>query len=145
MSGSLRNLLQDNYAYLVEELMVPIYLDLFYSKGILTSDEKEELACMTKRREQTRTFVDSLMRKGEEKIGRFLEIVKKAEDKQPHIYSKLLVHASATSTSENGDHPGNRGCDRSLKDTSGSGIASIGIHLNAEISPLQMNAVSYVA
>jgi hypothetical protein len=83
------------------------------------------------------------MRKGEVKIGRFLEIIKHAEDKQPHIYSQL--HASACLTSGSGFHTGIGGSSDSSKGSSKPGVTSTNVHLDAEISPLQMNAVAMKA
>jgi hypothetical protein len=87
---SLRNLIRENYVYLLGALDASLYIDLLYQERVLSEDEKGRLSNIRGRKEQAQAFVDNLSLKPEGSILKFFEIVRTATDKQPHIYEKLF-------------------------------------------------------
>lgn len=136
----LKALLVRNYDYLVDELMVPLYVDTLFSHGIVSSLEKDELADIRSRHKQAKTFIDSLLRKGEAEIDDFLKIVKNAPDKQPHIYDELMpsghvgIGGNAVAANGGGLHP--QGVV--------SGSSSGSVDLDAEVTPIQIIQVGFL-
>ena len=59
---------------------------------MLSLEDTERLRCEQNRYEQTRNFLDILLRKSEETIKMFFEMVRTGTDAQLHIYQKLFQH-----------------------------------------------------
>ncbi|XP_062512447.1 uncharacterized protein LOC134188266 [Corticium candelabrum] len=87
---SLRRRLKHHYEYLVNELMIPNYLGLFFSADVISMREMETLREMRVRHEQTTRFIDDLLRKSDDQIAKFLEIVQTKSDAQSHIYETVM-------------------------------------------------------
>lgn len=99
MSGGdrpLRDRIHDHYDYLVGELRVSNYLDALYRTRVISDEDKEQLRHECNRREQARNFLDALMRKPEDSIASFFEIVKQKADEQPQIYDKIFLKDTYT-------------------------------------------------
>ena len=87
---SLRRRLKHHYEYLVNELMISNYLGLLFSADVISMREMETLREMRVRHEQTTRFIDDLLRKSDDQIAKFLEIVQTKSDAQPHIYETVM-------------------------------------------------------
>ena len=85
-----RRLVRKNYEFLINELRVSNYLDALYEEELLTSQDNASLRSEQNECKQAREFVNILLKKPEETIEKFFEIVKMRKDAQPHIYRKLF-------------------------------------------------------
>jgi hypothetical protein len=82
--------LRDEYDYLISDLTVPSYLDALFAKRVISDLEKEHLRNERNRHEQARYLIDGLMRKSDDAIRAFVDIIgEKAE--QPQIHKALLT------------------------------------------------------
>jgi tetratricopeptide (TPR) repeat protein len=97
MEQQLRDLLRQNYDYLVDELVPPYFMNTLYAEKILCEQDMEELNDVKlkgMRRKQATRFLDIMMKKSEESIYTFLEVLRSQKGKQPHIYEKLYPRKS---------------------------------------------------
>ena len=89
----LRSRLKDHYHDLVSELMPQYYIDFLFAKRVFSLPDKQELERMQLNETQiaqSKHFVDILMKKPESAVETFLQYLKTASDKQPHIYFDIL-------------------------------------------------------
>ena len=97
----MRDRLRKHYAYLKEQLIASNYLDDLYGQEVLSGQEKERLEAVGDRRQQQAgDFLDILIRKPEEKIQKFFDIVKTTTDKQPHIFDEVFPEHQTTQEQE---------------------------------------------
>ena len=96
----LRDRLRRNYTYLIDELTVSNYVNDLYQAAVLSVREKDELLSTTDRHKQAQIFVDTMMRKSEPAIQKFLDILQTRMDKQPHIYEVLFPEEKMTGKPE---------------------------------------------
>jgi hypothetical protein len=97
MEQQLRDLLRQNYDYLVDELVPPYFMNTLYAEKILCEQDMEELNDVKlkgMRRKQATRFLDIMMKKPEESIYTFVEVLGSQKGKQPHIYEKLYPRKS---------------------------------------------------
>lgn len=82
-----KDILRKNYEYLVGELNVSLYLDAFFSEKVISFGEKENLWMEQTKHDRARKLLDLLL---EDTTRKFFKILKTRQDKQPHIYGKLV-------------------------------------------------------
>lgn len=118
--------------------MVTPYLDELFAKSVLSAVEAARLRSTRNRYEQASRFLETLMLKGEEKIGMFLEMVKNGVDKQPHIYDILLAGDgnSRAGISRGGQSPG---------DSQACASSGGNLQLVKQTTPELSNQASYTA
>ena len=89
-STELSLIIRKNYVYLIDTLVVTLYINVLYEREVLSIEEKDRLSKILDRREQAQCFVDMLMLKPKESIQKFFDIVKDEKDKQPQIYERVF-------------------------------------------------------
>eukprot|EP00118_Oscarella_pearsei_P004346 m.18427 g.18427 ORF g.18427 m.18427 type:complete len:268 (+) comp27656_c0_seq1:216-1019(+) len=100
-ASALSDVLRRNLAFLQSELNPSLYIDSLFASYVLCEEEQEELVDLkNKRRQQASRFIAIMMKKSEDKIRKFLNILGEEKDKQPHIYEKLNPPPQKT-TSQN--------------------------------------------
>ncbi|XP_062507850.1 uncharacterized protein LOC134184229 isoform X2 [Corticium candelabrum] len=91
----LRDLLKLHYEFLTKELDVRCHIAALFQRNVISRNEKETLTSKQVIHEQATYLIDALLRRDEEKIATFLEIMKTNEE-QPHIYKKLFPRHEST-------------------------------------------------
>jgi hypothetical protein len=86
---SMKDRIRKNYDYLIRELQVSNYLNYLFQEQVLSSDELDDLRSIQGRKHQAERFVDTIMRKPEEKLKKLFDKVN-TDDGQPHIYKKIF-------------------------------------------------------
>ena len=91
----LRDLLKRHYEFLTDELDVGCHIAALFQGNVISRNEKETLTSKQVIHEQATYLIDRLLRRDEEKIATFLEIMKTSKE-QPHIYKKLFLRDEST-------------------------------------------------
>ena len=88
--GEIRNRLRKHYGYLVSELSPDLYLDFLSANKVITPEEEEDLRQTQKKRfSRAQLLVDLLLTKPKPHIELFVQHLRTATNKQPHIYTAL--------------------------------------------------------
>ena len=86
-----RDRIRKNYSYLEDELRSEEYAGVLFEKDCISQRDKDDLEDGRKsRREKAHLLTDILLRKSEQVIETFFEILRSERRKQPHIYYHLF-------------------------------------------------------
>ena len=86
-----RDRIRKNYSYLEDELRSEEYAGVLFEKDCISQRDKDDLEDGRKsRREKAHLLTDILLRKSEQVIETFFEILRSERRKQPHIYYRLF-------------------------------------------------------
>jgi hypothetical protein len=95
-SEQLKEVLRTSYDVLVQELKVSKYLDKLFARRVIDLEDEEKLRKEQLECDRARKLLRLLLCKPAEAISIFFEILRTSEDKQPHLYKKLVFPETDT-------------------------------------------------